>query len=450
MVKKNPKILRVGIIGCGNIFRSHAPVYIDNPYAVITGLYDRIQNRANVWFNQIKDQMHLLRTAAKAENEKDDPLHLTRCDIFREEAKVYSNVENLIENVDVVDICAPTYTHAPYVKWALKKDKNVMVEKPPARCSLETEEICNLARKSQSKVQINENFLWQRYLWEFHKIIKKGQIGEIKKVHIKLGHGGPSWGWQNHFLNPSLSGGGILSDMGSHAIAAGLVIVGIDSKIQKIKSIHMHTGTEKERTIQKIDGQNEYYVQKYMVEDEALIKIWFQTSYNSKPFPLFIETSWSKTYNEIQIQGTEGKLVLDHDKSKRKIIQVIKENGSHNKSLPPQARDSHQLEVLDFLFRLSKDNPIWANESLAHKIQLIISGAYLSNLKAFETARGNSYEEGFEITLNDLDNFYKKIKKTGIPKDILIEEIVYKFMFPFTSEYYIPGNQYTQNLNLNF
>ena len=86
--------------------------------------------------------------------------------------------------------------------------------------------------------------------------------GSLKSLQIKLGHGQPSWGWNNHFLNPSLSGGGILPDMGSHAIGAIFGILGINSKILKIQTLEMKSGTAKERTLHRTDGINEYYLQK--------------------------------------------------------------------------------------------------------------------------------------------------------------------------------------------
>ena len=39
------KILRVGIVGCGRIFRSHNHAYPDQEYVVVTGFYDRIKKK---------------------------------------------------------------------------------------------------------------------------------------------------------------------------------------------------------------------------------------------------------------------------------------------------------------------------------------------------------------------------------------------------------------------
>ena len=73
-------------------------------------------------------------------------------------------------------------------------------------------------------------------------------------------------------------------------------------------------------------------------------------------------------------------------------------------------------------------------------MQTIISGAYLSNLLGFEQGK----KKGVEVTPQDLDDFYEEIIQSGCPDSILLDEIVYRFMSPFTSEYYTPGEKFTE------
>ena len=437
------KILRVGIIGCGKIFESHSQAYPDHPNAVITGFYDRIRSRAEAWKNRITENMQLIKEAAQEMQEPNDDIHLKRCEIYESEVKVYDNVQDLLNHVDVIDIAAPNYSHAPYTIWALKKNISVMSEKPPALCSLETKQICTIAEQSQGFYQVNENFFWQIYIHEFQKLLKSQEIGEISKINIGLGHGGPSWGWQNHFLNPSLSGGGVLSDMGIHAIGLLLGILDPAYTIKQVQSLHMQSGTQKERTLRDSNGANEYYLHKFMVEDDAKLKILLSNPLTHKKgnpqeeIEAIIETSWSKTFRVVEVYGSKGKAYLDVDEMKRFIIKVEKNgNPPAIHPIPPQARDSHQIEVVDFLTRVSKGQKSIADENRAHLIQTIVSAAYLSNLRAFETTQSAS--EGIPITPQDLDDFYQEIIQSDCPPSILLEEIVYRFMSPFTSTYYTP------------
>ncbi|MHA1584260.1 MAG: Gfo/Idh/MocA family protein [Promethearchaeota archaeon] len=448
------KILRVGIIGCGNIFQSHSQAYPDNPNAVVVGFYDRMRTRAEDWLSKMTEFMDLLKDAASEKVDPDDSLHLERCEIFEKEAHVYNRVEDLINAVDVVDICAPNYCHAPYTIWALKQGKSVMSEKPPARCSYETLQILN-AIHSQKKAendpnhkqgyyQINENFFWQNYVRELRKIIQSGILGEIRAINIKLGHGGPSWGWQNHFINPSLSGGGVLSDMGFHAIGIIYTIFGKDYVLKNVQSLMMQSGTQKERMMREKESPNDYYMHKFLVEDEAKIKIQLDPKPSESPSLISksmveasIETSWSKTYKELEILGSLGSCYLAKDELLRKIYTIELTDGTRtDHPIPPQARDSHQLEVLAFLQSIKTGNQRNIGPIVAHEMQTIVSAAYLSNLRAFEAGGNITPVKGLPVTPQDLDDFYSEMRNHGVPENIIVEEIVYRFMSPFTSTFY--------------
>ena len=132
------KIIRVGIIGCGDIFQSHAQAYPDHPNAVIVGFYDRIKSRAIAWKDHIGRFMGYVKEAAEDEEEEEDKQDMRRCEIFEKEVAVDDSPEKLLDRVDLIDVAAPNYAHAPYAIWALNRNKSVMTEKPPARCSLET------------------------------------------------------------------------------------------------------------------------------------------------------------------------------------------------------------------------------------------------------------------------------------------------------------------------
>ncbi|MHA1673830.1 MAG: Gfo/Idh/MocA family protein [Promethearchaeota archaeon] len=430
-----PKILRVGIIGVGDIWNSHVQAYPDNPNAVVVGFYDRIKGRAEAWKDKIARYMDLINDSASDLEDPEDEVHVKRCQIFNKEAKVYNSVQELIEHVDVIDICSPNYTHAPYAIWALSKNKSVMTEKPAARCSYETQKMCEIAETSEGIFQLNENFLWYASLRKLHSIITANKIGTITKISIRLGHGHPSWGWQNHFLNPSLSGGGVLSDMGVHALGWAYGILGSNFKVKSVQSIRMNGGTTKERTLHQYDGSNEYYLQNFMVEDDAKIKVIFKypDPDSENEVSIIIETSWAKTYREITIHGTEGTCGLERNDDKREIVAIYHNNGQREEiNIPTQARDSHQIQIIDFLDRIQNDENSYLNHNWAHKIQEIISCSYLSNLRAFE----KNAKKGLVITPKDLQKFYDKLKKSGVPEEIIVEEIVYSFMSPFTSNYY--------------
>ena len=94
-------MLKIGLIGCGFMGTMHA-----NCYNAIEGV-------------QVVAVADLQREKAEALAKLSD-------------AKIYSTGMELIENenVDAIDICLPTYLHAAHAEAAMRKVKNVFVEKP--------------------------------------------------------------------------------------------------------------------------------------------------------------------------------------------------------------------------------------------------------------------------------------------------------------------------------
>lgn len=437
MVKK---LLRVGIVGCGDIFGSHAQAYPDHPNAVVVGFYDRIRSRAQAWFDHLKRYYDMVYEGAQAGLEDSDKEDLERCRIFKEESKVYERVDKLFEKVDAIDVCTPNYAHAPYAIWALKKHKSVMTEKPPARCSLETKWIVEAAKNSKGFYQINENMFFQAYVREFAKLVSSGKLGKILKITSILGHSGPSWGWNNHFLNPSLSGGGAMSDMGIHAIGVVFGIIGADYKVQRIKTLQMRSGTMPERHMMDSDGANEYSLRRFMVEDDAKVFASVKNAKTGEEIEITIETSWARTINEVIVEGEKGTATMTEELKRKNKIELTFDGEISQIPIPGQGRDSHQLEIVDFLRRIEKGQKSFVDELMAHEMQTIISGSYLSNLRGFQLQK----TEGVEITHADIDAFYSEILNSGCPDSLLIDEIIYRFMSPFTGEYFTPGEKFKE------
>ena len=95
--------IRVGIVGCGDIFNSHSQAYPDHPNAVVVGFYDRINSRAVAWKDHLSRYMGFVKEAAEEEEDEEDVSSIARCQIFERDAKVYTNFRDLIEKVDLID-----------------------------------------------------------------------------------------------------------------------------------------------------------------------------------------------------------------------------------------------------------------------------------------------------------------------------------------------------------
>ncbi|HUP10980.1 MAG TPA: Gfo/Idh/MocA family oxidoreductase [Niastella sp.] len=66
----------------------------------------------------------------------------------------FLDAERLIDAVDVIDVIAPTQYHFNLAKMAIRKGKHVFLEKPMAHTMLEAQELVNLVKESQVKLQV--------------------------------------------------------------------------------------------------------------------------------------------------------------------------------------------------------------------------------------------------------------------------------------------------------
>ncbi|MCX7696367.1 MAG: Gfo/Idh/MocA family oxidoreductase [Bacteroidales bacterium] len=68
--------------------------------------------------------------------------------------KSFSSADELIDAVDVVDIVTPTITHFENAARSIRKFKHVFIEKPVVTTLQEAEELIELAKEAQVKIQV--------------------------------------------------------------------------------------------------------------------------------------------------------------------------------------------------------------------------------------------------------------------------------------------------------
>src|SRR5690554_2298517 len=69
---------------------------------------------------------------------------------------VVNNLEEMLKtsNVDLVDICVPTYLHAAVMAQAIKANKHVFCEKPLARSLEESQRLVDMSTGYEQKIGI--------------------------------------------------------------------------------------------------------------------------------------------------------------------------------------------------------------------------------------------------------------------------------------------------------
>ena len=171
-------MLKVGLIGCGFMGQMHA------------NCYKNIEGVKVVAFADIRPE----KASALAEGS---------------DAAIFGDGKELIKNadVDVIDICLPTFLHAEYAMLAMEKVKYVFVEKPVALTAEEGIKMLEKSRETGAQVQVGQVIrFWDEYV-ELRKIVESGKYGHVVNANFRRISPRPDWGWNNWLLDCNLSGG---------------------------------------------------------------------------------------------------------------------------------------------------------------------------------------------------------------------------------------------------
>jgi predicted dehydrogenase len=112
----------------------------------------------------------------------------------------YENIESMVknENIDVIDICLPTYLHKDYVMEALNFHKHVIVEKPIALHAKDAEEIFDLAEKNDLLLFVGQVVQFTKESEILKDIVKNQTYGKPLDGYFKRLSASPKWtkeGW---------------------------------------------------------------------------------------------------------------------------------------------------------------------------------------------------------------------------------------------------------------
>ena len=178
--------MNIGLIGCGRVSEIHMCAYQNIPDAHVVAVSDINLERANAF-------------AQKYGIKK----------TFNDYSKLFE-----MKDLDFVDICTPTSTHAAIACDAAKTDHNILMEKPMARSTQECDKIIQEIKKHGVKLCIGHNQIFIPYVMQAKAKIDSG---EFPLAHFRVLVresaeliGAPKW-----IMTPEQ--GGVLWETGTHA-----------------------------------------------------------------------------------------------------------------------------------------------------------------------------------------------------------------------------------------
>ena len=258
-------MLKVGLIGCGNIFTMHATSCDHLPNARIVGVCDVKKDGAD--------------RAAKKYN-----------------VPAYYDYKELIraEKPDVVHVCVPHYLHPIISKYALEQGVNVLCEKPMAIRYEDAVENVRLAKEKGLKYGI----IFQCRYNDTAKLVKEnltnGKLGKVISARVVL-----TWCKPDEYYSLSdwkgtwdKEGGGVIIDQAIHSI--DLANWFIDDEPISVQAHLANRG----HSIMEVDDTGEGFIR---YKNGATLSFWAMNNYGvDEPI-------------EIRLLCEHGRVVMSYD-----------------------------------------------------------------------------------------------------------------------------------------
>nr|MBQ4320566.1 Gfo/Idh/MocA family oxidoreductase [Clostridia bacterium] len=137
-------------------------------------------------------------------------------------ARAVTNEDELIYDptIDIIDICTPNIYHYETLKKAIAAGKHIYCEKPLCINARQAAEIAALARDKGITAQIVFNYRFMSPMLRAKQLIGEGRLGRIVSFRSSYLHSSATdltrkAGWKQ---SKEICGGGVLFDLGSHAL----------------------------------------------------------------------------------------------------------------------------------------------------------------------------------------------------------------------------------------
>lgn len=145
--------LHIGLAGAGHIAGAHLGAWRRLPGCRLQGVFD------------------LDRAAAE------------RCARAFGVARVYADLDELIEACDVVGVCTPPASHADLAQKVLAAGRNLLIEKPVVTALADWEQIAGQLPDSDGAIAVMHNLKFARGVLQASEWLRQGRIGRL--LHLQ-------------------------------------------------------------------------------------------------------------------------------------------------------------------------------------------------------------------------------------------------------------------------
>ncbi len=121
---------------------------------------------------------------------------------------IYENIPEMAksEQVDVVDVCTPTYLHKQHVMEALSRGMHAITEKPVALSHQDAVEMWDLADQVGKHIYVAQVLQFTKEVEVLHNLVNSGKYGKPLDAHFERLAACPTWAKDGWLFDKNKSG----------------------------------------------------------------------------------------------------------------------------------------------------------------------------------------------------------------------------------------------------
>ena len=134
--------------------------------------------------------------------------------------RLYYSADELLEkgsDIDMVDICLPSFLHCEYAVKMLRAGKHVLSEKPMGLSSAQCAAMISAAEASGKRLMIGQCLRFDTVYAYLKQLVAEKTYGAVKHAHFFRYSALPKWGFERWYRDTERSGGCAL-DMHIHDV----------------------------------------------------------------------------------------------------------------------------------------------------------------------------------------------------------------------------------------
>ncbi len=278
--------------------------------------------------------------------------------------KRFKNHTELLKDdeTDAVIISTPTHLHKQIAIDCLNAGKDVLVEKPLARNSIEGLEVVECAKKNKRKLMVGMNLRYRPDSMLIRSLIDAGEIGD--PFYIKCGWIRKQSSSEKWFTKREEAGGGVILDLGINLVDLALWLADYPKPISVSTKNYFHNSRN--------------------IEDTSVSFIRCENS-----LTLSIEASWNMAEEKdsffANVYGTKGSIGVNPFKLIKLLDDEQIDLGSTITESPTEAfKKSYLNELKSFLGAIRGLNPVFSSGEEALQLLMIAEAMYNSAKKDHE------------------------------------------------------------------